>query len=65
MQKVCLEEGHTRFGVLRSTVMDNGTQFAGKRFQEILFGLNIKQHFISVEHTQATRQAKAVNKVIL
>ncbi|XP_019447247.1 PREDICTED: uncharacterized protein LOC109350468 [Lupinus angustifolius] len=46
-------------------VTDNGTQFADRRFQELLSGLHIKQHFTSVEHPQTNGLAEAANKVIL
>ncbi|XP_019450697.1 PREDICTED: uncharacterized protein LOC109352965 [Lupinus angustifolius] len=46
-------------------VTDNSTQFADRRFQELLSGLRIKQHFTSLEHPQTNGQAEAANKVIL
>ena len=35
----------THFGIPSSIVTDNGTQFANRKFQEMLFGLKIKQNF--------------------
>ncbi|XP_019433940.1 PREDICTED: uncharacterized protein LOC109340679 [Lupinus angustifolius] len=55
----------TRFGIPSAIVTDNGTQFADRRFQELLSGLCIKQHFTSVEHPRTNGQAEAPNKVIL
>ncbi|CAL0314908.1 unnamed protein product [Lupinus luteus] len=55
----------TRFGIPATIVTDNGTQFADRRFQELLSGLHIKQRFTSVEHPQTNGQAEAANKVIL
>ncbi|XP_019418559.1 PREDICTED: uncharacterized protein K02A2.6-like [Lupinus angustifolius] len=55
----------TRFGIPSAIVTDNGTQFADRRFQELLSGLRIKQHFTSVEHPQTNGQVDAANKVIL
>ncbi|XP_019438944.1 PREDICTED: uncharacterized protein LOC109344644 [Lupinus angustifolius] len=42
----------TRFGIPSAIVTDNDTQFVDRRFQELLSGLRIKQHFTSVEHPQ-------------
>ncbi|XP_019414570.1 PREDICTED: uncharacterized protein LOC109326333 [Lupinus angustifolius] len=55
----------TRFGIPSAIVTDNGTQFANRKFQALLLGLHIKQHFTSVEHPQTNGQAEAANKVIL
>ncbi|XP_019447233.1 PREDICTED: uncharacterized protein K02A2.6-like [Lupinus angustifolius] len=55
----------TRFDIPSAIVTNNGTQFADRRFQELLSGLCIKQHITSVEHPQTNGQAEAANKVIL
>ncbi|XP_019442352.1 PREDICTED: uncharacterized protein LOC109347077 [Lupinus angustifolius] len=55
----------TRFGIPSAILTDNDTQFSDRRFQELLSGLHIKQHFTSVEHPQTNGQAEAANKVIL
>ncbi|XP_019457605.1 PREDICTED: uncharacterized protein LOC109357992 [Lupinus angustifolius] len=55
----------TRFGIPSTIVTDNGTQFADRKFQELLLGLRIKQHFTSVEHPQTNGQAEAANNVIM
>ncbi|XP_019455179.1 PREDICTED: uncharacterized protein LOC109356308 [Lupinus angustifolius] len=57
--------GITRFGIPSAIVTDKGTQFADRKFQELLSDLHIKQHFTSVEHPQTNGQAEAANKVIL
>ncbi|XP_019415399.1 PREDICTED: uncharacterized protein LOC109326930 [Lupinus angustifolius] len=55
----------TRFSIPSAIVTDNDTQFFDRRFQELLSGLRIKQHFTSVEHPHTNGQAEAANKVIL
>ncbi|XP_019447443.1 PREDICTED: uncharacterized protein K02A2.6-like [Lupinus angustifolius] len=55
----------THFGIPSAIVTDNGTQFADRKFQALLSGLHIKQHFTSVEHPQTNGQAEAANRVIL
>lgn len=54
-----------RFGIPRSIVLDNGTQFASKAVEDFCKGLNIQQVFSSVEHPQTNGQAEAANKVVL
>ncbi|XP_016178209.1 uncharacterized protein K02A2.6-like [Arachis ipaensis] len=54
-----------RFGILEVVISDNGTQFADKKFGEILAGLGIRQKFSSVEHPQTNGQVEAANKVVL
>ncbi|XP_019429884.1 PREDICTED: uncharacterized protein LOC109337374 [Lupinus angustifolius] len=54
-----------RAGIPSAIVTNNGTQFSDRRFQELLSGLRIKQHFTSVEHPQTNGHAEAANKVIL
>ena len=54
-----------RFGIPAEIVTDNGTQFTGSQFRELLQGLHIRHHFSSVEHPQTNGQAEAANKVIL
>lgn len=54
-----------RFGIPRSIVSDNGTQFASKAVEDFCRGLNIQQIFSSVEHPQTNGQAEAANKVVL
>jgi transposase InsO family protein len=53
------------FGIPAEIVTDNGTQFTGSQFRELLGGLQIRHHFSSVEHPQTNGQAEAANKVIL
>jgi hypothetical protein len=38
------------FGIPAEMVTDNGTQFTDKHFKELLEGLQIRHHFLSVEH---------------
>ncbi|XP_025616506.1 uncharacterized protein [Arachis hypogaea] len=54
-----------RFGIPKVVILDNGTQFADKKFGEFLVGLGIKQKFSSVEHPQTNDQVEVANKVIL
>jgi transposase InsO family protein len=53
------------FGIPAEIVTDNGTQFTGNQFTELLQGLQIRHHFSSVEHPKTNGQAEAANKVIL
>ena len=54
-----------RFGIPALVVSDNRTQFTGRKFQDYLRNLGIKQSFTPVEHPQANGSAEATNKVIL
>ena len=54
-----------RFGIPAVIVIDNGTQFTGSPFKDLLQGLQIRHHFSSVEHPKTNGQAEVANKVIL
>ena len=54
-----------RFGIPAAIITDNGTQFTGSPFKDLLQGLQIRHHCSSVEHPQTNGQAEAANKVIL
>ncbi|XP_057734476.1 uncharacterized protein LOC130949887 [Arachis stenosperma] len=54
-----------RFGVPEVIILDNGTQFDDKKFEDFLAGLGIRQKLLSVEHPQTNGQVEAANKVIL
>ncbi|XP_015932490.1 uncharacterized protein LOC107458799 [Arachis duranensis] len=64
-QKFLWRQVITRFRIPESVILDNGTQFTGKKFKEFLSGLGIKQRFSSVDHPQSNRQVEATNKIIL
>ena len=55
----------TRFGIPRSLIADNGTQFKGSIIREFCDNLGIKRHFSSVGFPQGNGQAEASNKVVL
>ncbi|KAI9118379.1 hypothetical protein K1719_010711 [Acacia pycnantha] len=55
----------TRFGAPAEIVTDNGTQFTGVGFRDLIYEYGIQHHFASVEHPQSNGQAEAANKVIL
>jgi transposase InsO family protein len=55
----------TCFGILRSLIADNGTQFKGLVVRNFCTNLGIKQHFSSVGYPQGNGQAEASNKVIV
>jgi hypothetical protein len=55
----------TRFGIPRSLIADNGTQFKGSIIQEFCDNLGIKRHFSSVGFPQGNGQAEASNKIVL
>ncbi|XP_072066899.1 uncharacterized protein [Arachis hypogaea] len=46
-------------------ITNNGRQFTDKKIASFLQNLNIKHHFLSVEHPQTNGLAKAANKIIL
>ncbi|XP_061346500.1 uncharacterized protein LOC133292137 [Gastrolobium bilobum] len=54
-----------RFGIPAEVVTDNRTQFADKKFQQLMKDLHVIHRFASVEHPQSNRQAEAANKVIV
>ncbi|XP_061343778.1 uncharacterized protein LOC133289797 [Gastrolobium bilobum] len=53
---------HARSGIPAEVVTDNGTQFADKRFQQLMKDLQVAHRFASVEHPQSNGQAEAANK---
>jgi hypothetical protein len=55
----------TRFGIPRSLISDNGTQFKNAVIKEFCDEHGIRQHFSSVGYPQGNGQAEASNKVIL
>ncbi|XP_061360568.1 uncharacterized protein LOC133304534 [Gastrolobium bilobum] len=54
-----------RFGIPAKVVIDNGTQFTSKAFQELMANLHIRHRFASVEHPQTNGKAEAANQVII
>ena len=55
----------TRFGIPRSPVSDNGTQFDSKYFKNFCKGLGIRNHYSTLAYPQGNGQAEISNKVIL
>ncbi|XP_061359835.1 uncharacterized protein LOC133303882 [Gastrolobium bilobum] len=55
----------SRFGIPVEVVTDNGTQFADKRFRQLMKDLQVTHRFASVEHPQSNGQAETANKVIV
>jgi transposase InsO family protein len=54
-----------RFGVPNHIIMDNGTQFTSRIFQEYCEGIGIQLCFASVAHPRSNGQAKRANAEIL
>ena len=55
----------TRFGTLRTLVLDNGLQFDSKAFRQYCSDLGIKNRYSTPAYPQGNGQVKAVNKVIV
>ncbi|XP_012842286.1 PREDICTED: uncharacterized protein LOC105962516 [Erythranthe guttata] len=54
-----------RFGLPRSLVSDNGTQFNGKKIRAWCEEMKIAQKFVAVAHPQANGQVESVNRTIV
>ncbi|XP_012853665.1 PREDICTED: uncharacterized protein LOC105973192 [Erythranthe guttata] len=54
-----------RFGLPRSPVSDNGTQFNGKKIRAWCEEMKIKQKFVAVAHPQANGQVESTNRTIV
>ncbi|XP_061351831.1 uncharacterized protein LOC133296787 [Gastrolobium bilobum] len=55
----------SQFGLPAEIITDNRTQYADKKFQELMTDLKITHRFASVEHPQTNGQAESANKVII
>jgi hypothetical protein len=55
----------TRYGIPRSLISDNGTQFKGSVIREFCDTYGIRLHASSVGYPQGNGQAEASNKVVL
>jgi hypothetical protein len=53
-----------RFGVPRSIITDNGTNFTSKKFKSYYESMGIKLKFVSVAHPKINRQVENVNGLI-
>ena len=53
-----------RFGLPRTIITDNGTQFDSAEFKDFCQRFHIQKKFSAVAHPQANGQVEAVNKVI-
>ncbi|XP_012830533.1 PREDICTED: uncharacterized protein LOC105951629 [Erythranthe guttata] len=54
-----------RFGLPRSIVSDNGTQFNGKKIRAWCEEMKITQKFVAVAHPQANGQVESTNRTIV
>jgi hypothetical protein len=54
-----------RFGLPRTIITDNGTQFCSSWFRDCCSNLGIEQRFTSVAHPQANGQTEVTNRTIL
>ncbi|KAK0575737.1 hypothetical protein LWI29_006119 [Acer saccharum] len=54
----------TKFGIPNTIIMDNGTQFDGKKFRELCDKYGINNYYASPAHPQTNGQTEAVNKII-
>ena len=55
----------TRFGVLKSLVLNNGLQFDSRAFHEYCSNLGIVNWYSTPAYPQSNSQAEATNKVIV
>ena len=55
----------TRFGVLRTLILDNGLQFDSKAFRKYCCELRIANRYSTPAYSQGNGQVEAVNKVIV
>ncbi|XP_074337277.1 uncharacterized protein LOC141674473 [Apium graveolens] len=53
-----------RFGIPKTCISDNGTQFIGNKFCKFLHHFGIEQRFSSIAHPPRNRAIEAANKVI-
>lgn len=53
------------FGVPRTVVTDNGTQFVGDKFKAMLSELNIQNSKASITYPQVNGQVKVTSRIIL
>lgn len=54
-----------RYGIPHVVITDDGTQFMDRKLINILEEFNVKQHFMSLKHTQTNIHVKPANWVIL
>lgn len=53
-----------RFGLPRTIITNNGTQFKSKEFKEFCQKYGIEKMFVAVAHPKANGQVDAINKII-
>ena len=53
-----------RFGIPRTIITDNGTQFDGSEFRNFYQKYKIDKRYTAVAHPQSNGQVEAINKVI-
>jgi hypothetical protein len=54
-----------RFGIPNRIIIDNGTQFTGKKFLNFCDNNNIRVDWSVVAHSKANRQVERANDMIL
>ncbi|XP_074352999.1 uncharacterized protein LOC141692159 [Apium graveolens] len=64
VKKLFLEQVILRFGIPKTCISDNGTQFIGNKFRKFMHHFGIEQKFSSVAHPQGNGAIEAGNKVI-
>ena len=55
----------TRFGIPRSLISDNGTQFIGGKIERFMEELEIKFYNSTSAYSQSNVQAESSNKIVL
>ena len=55
----------TRFGVLRTLILDNGLQFDSKSFRRYCYDLRITNRYSTSAYSQGNGQVETVNKIIV
>lgn len=53
------------YGISRSIMTKNGTQFKDKNLKKLLENQKVKQHFMMVEYLKSNGQAEAKSQVLL
>ena len=54
-----------RFGVPNSIIMDNGTQFTGKKFLQFSDEYHIHVDWVDVGHPRMNKQVERTNSMVL
>lgn len=57
-------EKHYRFGILKTIVVDHGSQFISSKVKELCNSWNINMNFLAPSYPQLNSQAEAKNNII-